>query len=82
MRYFQRNKTLVSPSSSQTVVAEYAIALCAKHMTRAIYTSPIKALSNQKFRDFKETFGKKDRDREKGEEKRRTEAKEENREKS
>jgi antiviral helicase SKI2 len=41
----------------QTVVAEYAIALCAKHMTRAIYTSPIKALSNQKFRDFKETFG-------------------------
>jgi len=25
-------------------------------MTRAIYTSPIKALSNQKFRDFKEVF--------------------------
>lgn len=25
--------------------------------TRAIYTSPIKALSNQKFRDFKQTFG-------------------------
>jgi replicative superfamily II helicase len=24
---------------------------------RAIYTSPIKALSNQKFRDFKTTFG-------------------------
>lgn len=24
---------------------------------RAIYTSPIKALSNQKFRDFKHTFG-------------------------
>jgi superfamily II RNA helicase len=23
---------------------------------RAIYTSPIKALSNQKFRDFRETF--------------------------
>jgi antiviral helicase SKI2 len=38
------------------VVAEYAIALAQKHMTRAIYTSPIKALSNQKFRDFKETF--------------------------
>jgi len=28
-------------------------ALCASHMTRAIYTSPIKALSNQKYRDFK-----------------------------
>src|SRR5271169_2804693 len=25
-------------------------------MGRAIYTSPIKALSNQKFRDFKKTF--------------------------
>ena len=24
---------------------------------RSIYTSPIKALSNQKYRDFKETFG-------------------------
>lgn len=33
-----------------------AIALCQKHMTRCIYTSPIKALSNQKFRDFRETF--------------------------
>lgn len=43
-------------SAGKTVVAEYAIALAAKHMTRAIYTSPIKALSNQKFRDFKDTF--------------------------
>ncbi len=24
---------------------------------RVIYTSPIKALSNQKFRDFRDTFG-------------------------
>lgn len=44
-------------SAGKTVVAEYAIALAAKHMTKAIYTSPIKALSNQKFRDFKEVFG-------------------------
>ena len=43
-------------SAGKTVVAEYAIALSQKHMTRTIYTSPIKALSNQKFRDFKETF--------------------------
>ncbi|EFX81601.1 hypothetical protein DAPPUDRAFT_317220 [Daphnia pulex] len=43
-------------SAGKTVVAEYAIALSKKHMTRAIYTSPIKALSNQKFRDFKTTF--------------------------
>lgn len=44
-------------SAGKTVVAEYAIALAQKHMTRCIYTSPIKALSNQKYRDFKQTFG-------------------------
>ena len=43
-------------SAGKTVVAEYAIALSSKHMTRVIYTSPIKALSNQKFRDFRATF--------------------------
>lgn len=44
-------------SAGKTVVAEYAIALASKHMTRCIYTSPIKALSNQKFREFKHVFG-------------------------
>ncbi|XP_052223384.1 helicase SKI2W-like isoform X15 [Dreissena polymorpha] len=43
-------------SAGKTVVAEYAIALSLKHMTRTVYTSPIKALSNQKYRDFKITF--------------------------
>ncbi|KAF7307331.1 ATP-dependent RNA helicase [Mycena indigotica] len=43
-------------SAGNTVVAEFAISLAEKHVTRAIYTSPIKALSNQKFRDFKQTF--------------------------
>ncbi|KAM9930913.1 hypothetical protein OXX59_000177 [Metschnikowia pulcherrima] len=43
-------------SAGKTVVAEYAIAMAARNMTKTIYTSPIKALSNQKFRDFKETF--------------------------
>lgn len=43
-------------SAGKTVIAEYAVALSIKHMTRTIYTSPIKALSNQKFRDFKQTF--------------------------
>jgi len=43
-------------SAGKTVVAEYAIALAKKHMTRAIYTSPIKALSNQKYRDFTGKF--------------------------
>ena len=43
-------------SAGKTVVAEYAIALSFKHMTKTVYTSPIKALSNQKFRDFKQKF--------------------------
>eukprot|EP01083_Nonionella_stella_P272974 925973_1 len=44
-------------SAGKTVVAEYAIALSIQHLTRAVYTSPIKTLSNQKFREFKKTFG-------------------------
>ena len=28
-----------------------------QHLTKAIYTSPIKTLSNQKYREFVETFG-------------------------
>ncbi|CAN0357197.1 unnamed protein product, partial [Ectocarpus sp. 12 AP-2014] len=44
-------------SAGKTVVAEYAVAMAQQHMTRAIYTSPIKALSNQKYRDFKTRFG-------------------------
>lgn len=43
-------------SAGKTVVADYAIALARRHHTKAIYTSPIKALSNQKFRDFRQTF--------------------------
>lgn len=43
-------------SAGKTVVAEYAIALGMKHKTRVVYTSPIKALSNQKFRDFQNKF--------------------------
>lgn len=44
-------------SAGKTVVAEYAIALSFKNKTRVIYTSPIKALSNQKYRDLKQEFG-------------------------
>ena len=43
-------------SAGKTSVAEYALALAAKHCTRAIYTSPIKTISNQKFRDFSSDF--------------------------
>ncbi|KAG9015610.1 ATP-dependent RNA helicase mtr4 [Tulasnella sp. 427] len=44
-------------SAGKTVVAEYAIAQCLREKQRVIYTSPIKALSNQKYRDFLATFG-------------------------
>ncbi|CAG4953559.1 unnamed protein product [Parnassius apollo] len=44
-------------SAGKTVVAEYAIAMSRRNCTRAIYTSPIKALSNQKYNDFNKMFG-------------------------
>lgn len=43
-------------SAGKTVVAEYAMSMAAQHMTKCIYTSPIKALSNQKYRDFKQEY--------------------------
>lgn len=43
-------------SAGKTVVAEYAFALASKHYTRAVYTAPIKTISNQKYRDFCSKF--------------------------
>uniref|UniRef100_A0A1B6MD42 Helicase ATP-binding domain-containing protein n=1 Tax=Graphocephala atropunctata TaxID=36148 RepID=A0A1B6MD42_9HEMI len=43
-------------SAGKTVVAEYAIARSLKDKQRVIYTTPIKALSNQKYREFYEEF--------------------------
>ncbi|KAK2987010.1 hypothetical protein RJ640_024908 [Escallonia rubra] len=43
-------------SAGKTVVALYAIAMSLRNKQRVIYTSPIKALSNQKYREFKEEF--------------------------
>ncbi len=48
------NVLLAAPTGAgKTLVAEYAIEHAVRQGRRAIYTSPIKALSNQKFRDFK-----------------------------
>ena len=44
-------------SSGKTLVAEYGIALGKKNKKKVIYTSPIKALSNQKYCEFKKKFG-------------------------
>ncbi|XVF26370.1 hypothetical protein REPUB_Repub14bG0010100 [Reevesia pubescens] len=43
-------------SAGKTVVALYAIAMSLRNNQRVIYTSPIKALSNQKYREFKQEF--------------------------
>ena len=45
--------------AGKTVIAEYAVEKCLKENHRVIYTAPIKALSNQKYRDFYAEYGDK-----------------------
>lgn len=55
----ERNESvLVSAhtSAGKTAVAEYAIAMAFKEKQRVIYTSPLKALSNQKYRELSHEF--------------------------
>jgi ATP-dependent RNA helicase DOB1 len=54
----KRESVLVAAhtSAGKTTVAEYAIAMSFRENQRVIYTSPIKALSNQKYRDMADTF--------------------------
>eukprot|EP01132_Coremiostelium_polycephalum_P008013 gene8013-9858_t len=54
----RKESVLVSAhtSAGKTVVAEYSIAVALREGQRVIYTSPIKALSNQKYRDLQEQF--------------------------
>ena len=44
-------------SSGKTVIADYAILRALEIDARAIYTTPLKALSNQKFRDYRRQHG-------------------------
>jgi superfamily II RNA helicase len=41
----------------KTLIAEYAVDVSLQRGKRVVYTAPIKALSNQKFRDFRKRFG-------------------------
>jgi len=43
--------------SGKTLVGEYAIHRALAHGKRVFYTTPLKALSNQKLRDFRDQFG-------------------------
>lgn len=55
----ERNESvLVSAhtSAGKTAVAEYAIAMAFRDKQRVIYTSPLKALSNQKYRELSHEF--------------------------
>ena len=55
----ERNESVLvaaHTSAGKTVVAEYAIAKSLRDGQRVVYTSPIKALSNQKYRDLQEEF--------------------------
>lgn len=54
----RKESVLVSAhtSAGKTAIAEYAIAMSLRDHQRVIYTSPIKALSNQKYRDLEREF--------------------------
>ena len=59
INYIDRDESVLvaaHTSAGKTAVAEYAIAKSLKNRQRVIYTSPIKALSNQKYRDLQEEF--------------------------
>ncbi|KAG9160389.1 hypothetical protein Leryth_008796 [Lithospermum erythrorhizon] len=43
-------------SAGKTAVAEYAVAMAFRDKQRVIYTSPLKALSNQKYRELSQEF--------------------------
>src|ERR1700716_1245866 len=44
-------------SSGKTVVADYCNFRAMREGTQVVYTTPLKALSNQKFRDFRQQYG-------------------------
>ncbi|HUE67252.1 MAG TPA: DEAD/DEAH box helicase, partial [Candidatus Acidoferrum sp.] len=54
-----RGGVLVSAptSSGKTIVAEYAIFRALREGAKVLYTTPLKALSNQKFHDFVRAYG-------------------------
>ena len=53
-----RSVMVAAPTGTgKTLVAEFAVWLAQKRGQRVIYTTPLKALSNQKYRDMRELYG-------------------------
>ncbi len=60
IQHIDNNHTIIvsAPTGAgKTVIAEYAIEKTLIANSKAIYTAPIKALSNQKYRDFRAKYG-------------------------
>jgi ATP-dependent RNA helicase HelY len=60
INYLKEGKSVlvVAPTGSgKTLIAEYAISRAMEEGMKAFYTTPIKALSNQKFRDLSSYYG-------------------------
>lgn len=53
-----RSVMVAAPTGTgKTLIAEYAVWLAQHRQQRVIYTTPLKALSNQKYRDMRELYG-------------------------
>src|SRR6266700_6472991 len=60
MNYLAQDQSVLvaAPTGTgKTLVAEYAIWQAQQRKQRVIYTTPLKALSNQKYRDLRELYG-------------------------
>lgn len=61
IEHLNQNRSVVvcAPTGSgKTLIGEYAIYRAIAQKKRVFYTTPLKALSNQKLRDFRRIFGK------------------------
>ena len=60
VRAIEEDKSVIvaAPTGAgKTLIAEYAVEKCLERERKIIYTAPIKALSNQKYRDFYADYG-------------------------
>jgi superfamily II RNA helicase len=60
IKAIEKNNSIVvsaATGTGKTLIADYIIDKAIKNEKRVFYTAPIKALSNQKYRDFKEEYG-------------------------